>query len=234
MDGYVIYVENNIHSEQGVSYLKESIKHFAPWINLHKLKAITDKSEIDQFMKKENIHWNYPWSGSQQDFATGLKKSAYPTKNPYSRISCAIMHYSLWKKTAIENKPIFVFEHDAIFIKDIPENFTEGNKAPIIGLNSPFGATRIPTAYNNFVQTYNGDKEIIPAPRIDHSYIPQGLAGNSAYYITPNGGSIMLNLTKEHGLWPNDALMCRQLVPGLSVTKTYYTKVQGIQSTTSL
>ena len=44
----------------------------------------------------------------------------------------------------------------------------------------------------------------------------------------------MLNLVKEHGLWPNDALMCRQLVPKLSVTKKFYTQIQGTRSTTTL
>ena len=44
----------------------------------------------------------------------------------------------------------------------------------------------------------------------------------------------MIKLTKEHGAWPNDALMCRQLIFGLGVTKTYYTKIQRIKSTTTL
>ena len=71
-------------------------------------------------------------------------------------------------------------------------------------------------------------------PKIDHYDIPQGLAGNSAYIIKPSGASRMLELVKQHGLWPNDALMCRQLVPRLGVTKKFYTKVQGLRSTTTL
>ena len=44
----------------------------------------------------------------------------------------------------------------------------------------------------------------------------------------------MINLVNEHGAWPNDAIMCRQLVPKLGVTKKYYTATQRIRSTTTL
>ena len=44
----------------------------------------------------------------------------------------------------------------------------------------------------------------------------------------------MVELTKEYGAWPNDALMCRQLIFKLGVTKTYYTKTQGTKSSTTL
>ena len=35
------------------------------------------------------------------------------------------------------------------------------------------------------------------------------------------------------GWWPNDAIMCRQLCEWLYVFKPYFTKTQGIKSTTS-
>ena len=44
----------------------------------------------------------------------------------------------------------------------------------------------------------------------------------------------MIELVKEHGAWPNDALMCKQLIKSLGVTRTFYTKIQGIRSTTTL
>ena len=44
----------------------------------------------------------------------------------------------------------------------------------------------------------------------------------------------MISLVKEYGAWPNDAIMCRQLIFGLGVTKTYYTKTQNMKSTTTL
>ena len=44
----------------------------------------------------------------------------------------------------------------------------------------------------------------------------------------------MFKLIDEHGLWPNDALMCKQLLGDhlLKVAYPYYTALQGIKSTT--
>ena len=44
----------------------------------------------------------------------------------------------------------------------------------------------------------------------------------------------MIQLVKEYGLWPNDAIMCRQLVPKLNVTTEFYTRCQNLKSTTTL
>ena len=54
--------------------------------------------------------------------------------------------------------------------------------------------------------------------------------------MTQSGANTMLNLVDQYGLWPNDALMCRQLVgiKKLGVTTTHYTKVQRTKSTTTL
>jgi hypothetical protein len=71
------------------------------------------------------------------------------------------------------------------------------------------------------------------SPWIDKPVVPQGLAGNSAYIIKPAGAKQMLDLVNEFGLWPNDAIMCRQLVPKLGVTRKFYTTRQNIKSTTT-
>ena len=73
-----------------------------------------------------------------------------------------------------------------------------------------------------------------PVPTIDEFNVPQGLAGNSAYFIKPSGARKMVELSKEHGMWPNDALMCKQLIPTLGVTRNFYTRIQGLRSTTTL
>ena len=75
---------------------------------------------------------------------------------------------------------------------------------------------------------------VISCPYIDSVNVPQGLAGNSAYVIKREGAEKMLELVKEHGLWPNDALMCKQLIPRIGCTQKFYTRVQGVRSTTSL
>ena len=101
----------------------------------------------------------------------------------------------------------------------------------IYGINNPIGATRKAREFKELVSKSN--KEVTYVPWIDDMSVPQGLAGNSAYIITPEGAKKMLQLVDEFGLWPNDAIMCRQLVPQLGVTTKFYTTVQGTPSTTS-
>jgi len=35
-------------------------------------------------------------------------------------------------------------------------------------------------------------------------------------------------------LWPNDAIMCKQLIRGLGVSRKFYTHIQNLKSTTTL
>jgi len=63
-----------------------------------------------------------------------------------------------------------------------------------------------------------------------------GLAGNSAYAIRPSLAARLLKEIESTGMWPNDAIMCRQLFPNtLKVVYPYYTNVeQGISTTTAI
>jgi GR25 family glycosyltransferase involved in LPS biosynthesis len=182
-------------------------------------------------MKEHIVRWNYPWVGKEQCLQTGLLKAAYKTDNPKARVACALSHYLLWKRCVSIDEPIMILEHDAKFVEKIDFDIND-SKMYIVGINNPLGATR--RAREFYTTIVNNKTWIQLVPKVDHYDVPQGLAGNSAYIIKPEGASRMLKLVKEHGLWPNDALMCRQLVPRLGVTKKFYTQVQGTRSTTSL
>ena len=54
--------------------------------------SATYAQQVPAQMAQYNLRWNYPWEGSQTDLTTGLKKSAYPTKNRNNRIAGAISH----------------------------------------------------------------------------------------------------------------------------------------------
>ena len=71
-------------------------------------------------------------------------------------------------------------------------------------------------------------------PWIDDKSVPQGLAGNSAYIMNPIPARRLFEIMDDVGLWPNDALMCKQLIKNMGVTKTFYTRVQGLGSTTKI
>ena len=230
MKAYVITIEGNEVSENGSRTCIESSWQHKNEFSIKKFDASIPEN-VDYEMQNFLLEWDYPWSGEVLDFASGLKKTAYQTRNPKARIACALSHYRLWKKSVEEMEDILVLEHDAVFISKVPYNRILDTQYGIIGLNDPRGATRKSSAFHSMVQ--NGMNEVTQVPRIDAQNVPQGLAGNSAYIIKPWAADEMINLVNEYGLWPNDAIMCYQLFPLLGVTRKYYTRLQGLQSTTT-
>ena len=196
----------------------------------------TVNDNAEDHLSKLLLEWNYPWEGVVTDLKTGLKKSAYPTQNRLNRIACAISHYRLWAVCVKTDKPMLIMEHDAIFIQKFRyDNLLEDKHYNIIGINNPIGNTRKSHEFHKILQQ-SVDREntgIVPVPTIDNFDIPQGLAGNSAYIIKPKGARMCIKAASEHGLWPNDALMCKQLIPHMGVTKAYYTNTQRVVSTTT-
>jgi GR25 family glycosyltransferase involved in LPS biosynthesis len=196
----------------------------------------TIAENAEDHLSKLLLEWNYPWEGVVTDLKTGLKKSAYPTRNRLNRIACAISHYRLWAVCVKTDKPMLIMEHDAIFIQRLRyNNLLEDKYYNIIGINNPIGNTRKSHEFHKILQQ-SVDREntgIVPVPTIDNFDIPQGLAGNSAYIIKPKGARMCIKAASEHGLWPNDALMCKQLIPHMGVTKAYYTNTQRVVSTTT-
>mgnify|MGYP001165210598 FL=1 len=200
----------------------------------------TTANDAEYDLKKAGLEWTYPWQGVTNDLRTGLKLTAYQTANPRARIGCFMSHYTLWKQCILENTPILILEHDAIFIREISDKdmrLIVESPYGIIGINDPRGATRRSGEYHNLTQDWGDVNDlVVQAPKIDDWSIPQGIAGNSAYIIKPAAASKMLQLSHSLGAWPNDALMCYQNFEGrmLGQTKTYFTQVQGTRSTTTL
>jgi len=236
MKAYAIVVKGNPISECGFKFLVASSEDVGNDFEVERFDATTPDTAPDK-LKHHQIWWNYPWEGEQMDLSLLLLKRAYQTKNPLARIGCFISHYELWHKAVELDEPILILEHDAQFIKRFDlskyENGEYANlRSFIIGINSPFSATRKSNVFHEKIQHSN--KELQPCPHVDDDItIPQGLAGNSAYVIGPVAAKEMIRITKDVGAWPNDALMCGQLFPYLFVTKEYYTRVQGLRSTTT-
>jgi Glycosyltransferase family 25 (LPS biosynthesis protein) len=230
MKAVAIVVKGNETSEFGYSRLVESSEKVGNDFKILKWNAVTP-DQVEWFLSGAGVKWNYPWEGEVIDFATGLIKKAYPTANPLARIACACSHYTLWHECATKNEPMLVLEHDAAFVNKIDFN-PDDTGAWIIGINNPLGATRKAKVYHDKILESN--QQFVLAPWIDDQKVPQGLAGNSAYIIKPKGAKELLSLVETYGLWPNDAIMCRQLISRLGVTRKFYTTVQGLKSTTSL
>jgi len=229
MKAYAIVIKDNEISEHGFKNLVESSFRVKNDFTINKFEAITPPY-VNATMEEHHIKWNYPWVGKVSDFATGLTKTAYRTKNPDARIACALSHYLLWKTAITLDETILILEHDAMFINKIDFDPDRSNMWAI-GINNPLGATRKSREF--YTAVINNTAWCQPVPTIDRQDIPQGLAGNSAYIIKPKGAQKMLDLVKQFGLWPNDALMCKQLMPRLGVTKKFYTNIQNLKSTTT-
>ena len=231
MKAYVITIEGNDVSENGARTCIESSWKVKNEFSIEKFDA-TVPQDVAYEMQTQNLTWNYPWNGEVLDFSSGLKKTAYQGRDPNASIACALSHYRLWKKSVEEMEDILVLEHDAVFTFQVPYDIILQSQYGIIGINDPRGATRKSSSFHSMIQ--NSLNDICAVPRIDATNIPQGIAGNSAYIIKPWAADTMIGLVNEYGLWPNDAIMCYQLFPWLGVTKKYYTKLQGLQSTTTL
>ena len=196
-----------------------------------KIQDAVIPKQVDALISKEKIQWNYPWIGEVFDFSSGLKKSAYQTANPKSRIACALSHYLLWKYSNSNKEPILILEHDAIFIKHLDPTYILESKYDIIGINNPLGATRRSRIF--YEKIVGSQNRIMITPTLDEINIPQGLAGNSAYILKPRGAKNLIDAVHKYGLWPNDALMCKQIIPNIGVTTDFYTTLQGTPSTTT-
>ena len=230
MKAFVITIPDHKVSQHAADVCIESSKVVGNSFEIQKFDAVIPR-QVNKMMRDYRLEWNYPWEGSVFDFKTGLKKSAYPTVNKQARIACSLSHYTLWKNCYNDAEPYLILEHDAKFIKKLDINIIDTDKFFIIGINNPLFATRKANLFKQIID--ENTKELQLVPTIDSLEVPQGLAGNSAYIIKPKGARQMLRLVEDHGLWPNDAIMCKQLIPAIGVTKTFYTEVQGTPSTTS-
>jgi GR25 family glycosyltransferase involved in LPS biosynthesis len=230
MRAFAIAIKDNKTSELGYSRLVESSIKVDNKFDITWFDATTPNT-CKETMLSTGLRWNYPWEGEVADFASGLTKKAYPTKNKEARISCALSHYRLWQQCIKLDEPILILEHDAYFVNKIDFNPAVVNFT-VLGINNPLGATRRAKVYYDAILSSINPYQLVPYVDEDRK-VPQGLAGNSAYILKPKGAAHLIATAKEFGLWPNDALMCAQLITGLGVSRKFYTNIQGLESTTS-
>ena len=231
MKAYCITILANEVSANGYETLVKSSKKVGNKFKIEKFPACIPKF-VEAHMKYLRLEWTYPWQGERIDMKSGLTLRAYPTSVKEKRIACFLSHYQLWEKAVSLVEPILVLEHDAMFTQKLEPKYILDSDYCIVGINDPRGATRKAGEY--FMQIANDVQRVRPVPKIDTFNVPQGLAGNSAYIIKPEGAQRLIDAAKNYGAWPNDALMCYQLIENLGVTNTFYTKVQGLRSTTTV
>jgi len=227
---YAITLDENDVSQRGYEQLRASHEAVGNDFMLFKAPAVKPE-EVDWRWEFYGFKWAWPESGIDYCPITKLRRHAYGGRNPKRRHACFWSHFQLWEICSQSNIPMIILEHDAKFIQKLDLEPLLASEYGVIGLNSPFNATRLPQKYHSVLQASEGP--IGPCPEIDRWEVPQGIAGASAYLIKPWAAEQIIAKTKEVGAWPNDAIICRQLFDFIGATKTYYTEVQGLPSTTT-
>lgn len=242
MKAYVIKIPGQ---EDAVLTLKNSIKNTNSDIDLSEFEGTVPETischldtEFDCGHFETNsrlFKWTWPNSSTENglDLKSGLYKFAYNAVDQNKKVACTISHMRLWDICVKINEPIIVLESDAIFTRKFESNIFGDRERLIVGLNDPRGATRRSQEYHNGLSPIDGLSPVPTVNRPGEPPMPQGIAGNSAYYITPKASIDLLQAIHLYGGWPNDAIMCKEIFPYLRQSFPYYTKVQGLRSTTT-
>lgn len=241
MKAFIIAMSDKAESLRLSKVCKESILTTNTVLDVKHFEAIQPpqlyKHNVEIF-DGEFVAWKFPERDTENhlDFATGLFLKAYPTADIKRVMACALSHMKLWKWSVDNNETIVVLEHDAFFTETFnPDHLISDPSWGVVGLNDPRGNTRKGQLFHNMVSAKEGIQHV---PSIDNTQeppLPMGIAGNSAYIIRPWAAKELLKSTKILGVWPNDAIMCKQLFPWLRVVYPYYTTTQrNVSSTTQV
>jgi GR25 family glycosyltransferase involved in LPS biosynthesis len=227
--------------DQSYEPLTRSIEKTESPLELHWLPATTPLTIKDDRKAFPKFRWTWPMLATQDGLCmeTGVFKFVYQAKEYSKKIACSLSHMKAWQKCVDLDEPIIIFEADAVVKRKIdiaPDQAFVGmpSNCRVIGLNDPRGATRRASTYHaKQVEYGEGINPVSTVNELGENPVPQGLAGNSAYYITPTGAKNLLQGAEEYGMWPNDAFMCKELFPFLRQAYPYYTTISGTESTTT-
>jgi GR25 family glycosyltransferase involved in LPS biosynthesis len=224
MKAYVITIAGHAYSEASAARCIASGKLHG--VEVERFDAVT-KDNARRVMEAHGLRWTWPNVEPDVCRYTGLKRHVYKTADPMARLGCSMSHYMLWAQCAANNEPLLILEHDAVFLRGLPELPAQFGA---VMLNNPDGATPRGQQWRHYIEANKGtgvhDKTIV----FDDGR-PDGLAGNSAYIISPHAARVCIRAFTEYGVWPNDATLCRQLVPGLMEVYPFVTETWQTQST---
>lgn len=234
--------------------LKVSIVNTKSTLDVFHLECVTPET-LDLHLESlgySQKDWTYPDPGVTEQFThvdefgsrTAMILTGYKTTNVQKVMACLASHMIMWHMCISMRIPIMILEHDALFVKKFDwqqfkrQHIKKLKGTSVVALNNPLGATRkAATYYDKVTRSLEAKEDIVDIPLVDdektRTRAPQGLPGNSAYIIYPQAAKELFNLIDVYGLWPNDAIMCNQLLPGLKIAYPFFTQVQGLRSTTT-
>jgi len=228
MKAFVITLFKNKYSVESAQNTIKTARQMNDDLHIEMVRAVTPK-QIGEYT------YSYPLVGETKTHE-GMTLTGYATTETDKKIACSLSHMNLWEKCVEMDEPIMILEHDAVFTRKfkLGKLMNQIEDGDIVMINDPRGATRRGQLYHdNIIRWDTGVNDIDGVNNPDEN-VPDGLAGNSAYIITPAAAKKATELQKSIGIWPNDALLCKQLFP--KQLKSYYpyiTKVVQKRSTTT-
>ena len=231
MKAYVITIRGNRYSESCAARCLDSVlEHTCPNLDMETHHARTP----DTLRPGDLARYSYPGEGQTIEHPSGMVLEGYRCSDVQKKIACTLSHMELWKKCVMMQETIIILEHDAVFTRWFDPDAIDIDDGQIVSINDPRGATRRGFLYHRKINLAGlGPREITGVNRSDEN-APDGLPGNSAYIITPGAALDAIGLVGVWGIWPNDALLCKQFFPHrLFSLYPYATKVVQHQSTTT-
>jgi len=222
MRAFVITLEGNAYSEKCADRCIRS----AQGVEIERFKAV-DSGVALSTIAEYGLKWTWAYGNCTYRTCptTGLKQHPYGRLEPCA--GCAMSHYLLWCKCVELGEPILILEHDAVFIRPLPEVDFIG----ICQINDPRGATPRGDYWSGRMAV-RGDG-VFHKTRIFTGSRPDGLAGNSAYLIKPFAAREAMEKFNTLGVWPNDATLCIQLFPYLQELYPFVTRTEQTVSTST-
>ena len=227
MKAFVITLFNDKYSVQSAENTLKTARQMNDDLHIEMVRAVTpDKI-------KDNTY-SYPKEGETKTYE-GMTLVGYKAKDVGKKVACSLSHMHLWEKCVEMDEPIMILEHDAVFTRKfrLGKLLNAIEDGDIVMINDPRGATRRGTVYHENIIRWDKGLNTIDGVNTADENVPDGLAGNSAYIITPLAAKKAIELQSTIGIWPNDALLCKQLFPrNLKSYYPYITKVNQLKSTT--
>lgn len=233
MKTFVITLKGNEYSEEKASATITSALLIGD-IDIDWYHGIP-KDQAREVMEGYGLNWT--WANNNKSPAicpfTGLHQRPYYNANLDAKIGCAMSHYELWKKCVEDNEIYCILEHDAVFIRQFPQELKDGNFKGICQINDPKGAGRRGRFLQETMIRNNNPGVNSKTLNDGGPLIPDGLVGNGSYVIKPFAAQELIDKYHELGVWPNDATMCIQLFPYLEEYYPFITKIEQKVSTSS-
>jgi GR25 family glycosyltransferase involved in LPS biosynthesis len=220
---FVITLEGHEYSEAKATRCIESAAEFG--IKAEKFKAI-DQDQAFQSMAEHGLRWTWANGNISNSTCPITGLAQHPYGDLASKIGCSMSHYLLWQHCVNTQEPILILEHDAVFLRALPEIEFKG----VCMINDPAGATHRGEWWSEHM-TRRGTG-VFSKTMVMSGKRPDGLAGNSAYLIKPHAAQELISAFHALGVWPNDATACIQLFPYLQELFPFVTRVEQTQSTT--